>query len=64
MDVAKRQVGAGDVDGLINETLYRIYAKIPPEWRIRTEADVKRTRMEPITDDDVAQGWRFILSFA
>ena len=42
VDVAKRQVGAGDVDGLINETLYRIYAKIPPEWRIRNEADVKR----------------------
>ena len=42
VDVAKRQVAAGDVDGLINETLYRIYAKIPPEWRIRTEADVKR----------------------
>ncbi|MCQ2395239.1 MAG: PD-(D/E)XK nuclease domain-containing protein, partial [Kiritimatiellae bacterium] len=42
VDVAKRQVAAGDVDGLVNETLYRIYAKIPPEWRIRTEADVKR----------------------
>ena len=42
VDVAKRQVTAGNVDGLINETLYRIYAKIPPEWRIRTEADVKR----------------------
>ena len=42
VDVAKRQVAAGDVDGLINETLYRIYAKIPPEWRIRNEADVKR----------------------
>ena len=42
VDVAKRQVAAGDVDGLINETLYRIYAKIPPEWCIRSEADVKR----------------------
>ena len=42
VDVAKRQVAEGDVDGLINETLYRIYAKIPPEWRIRSEADVKR----------------------
>lgn len=42
VNVAKRQVAAGDVDGLINETLYRIYAKIPPEWRIRNEADVKR----------------------
>ena len=42
VDVAKRQVSVGDVDGLVNETLYRIYAKIPPEWRIRNEADVKR----------------------
>lgn len=42
VDVAKKQVAAGDVDGLITETLYRIYAKIPPEWKIRSEADVKR----------------------
>ena len=42
VDVAKRQVAAGDVDRLVNETLYRIYAKIPPEWKIRDEADVKR----------------------
>ena len=42
VDVAKRLVSAGDVDSLINETLYRIYAKIPPEWKIRGEADVKR----------------------
>ena len=40
--VAKRQVGEGDLRCLIGETLYRIYAKIPPEWRIRCEADVKR----------------------
>ena len=42
VDVAKRQVAAGDADSLINETLYRVYAKIPPEWKIRNEADVKR----------------------
>ena len=42
VDVAKRQVAAGDVRNLIGETLYRIYAKIPPEWRIKSEADVKR----------------------
>ena len=42
VDVARRQVVAGDADGLVNETLYRIYAKIPPEWKIRSEADVKR----------------------
>ena len=42
VDVAKRQVAAGDLRGLVGESLYRIYAKIPPEWRIRREADVKR----------------------
>ena len=42
VDVAKRQVAAGDVRNLVGETFYRIYAKIPPEWRIRSEADVKR----------------------
>ena len=42
VDVAKRQIAAGDADGLVNETLYRVYAKVPPAWRIRNEADVKR----------------------
>ena len=42
VDVAKRQVAARDLRGLVGESLYRIYAKIPPEWRIRNEADVKR----------------------
>ena len=42
VDVAKRQVAEGNVDALVCETLYRIYAKIPPEWKIRSEADVKR----------------------
>ena len=42
VDTAKRQIAAGDLRGLVGESLYRIYAKIPPEWRIRGEADVKR----------------------
>ena len=42
VDVARKQVAAGDLRGLVGETLYRIYAKIPPEWKIRNEADVKR----------------------
>ena len=42
VEVAKRQIAAGDLRGLVGESLYRIYAKIPPEWRIRSEADVKR----------------------
>ena len=42
VDVAKSQVSAGDLRGLLYDTLYALYAKIPPEWRIRCEADVKR----------------------
>ena len=42
VDVARRQVASGDVDGLVNETLYRVYAKIPPTWKIRSEAAAKR----------------------
>ena len=42
VDVAKRQVAEGNLRGLVGESLYRIYAKIPPEWKIRSEADVKR----------------------
>ena len=42
VEVAKGQISAGDPKGLVGESLYRIYAKIPPEWRIRNEADVKR----------------------
>ena len=42
VDVAKRQVAAGDVRALVGETLYRIYAKIPLSWKIRCEADAKR----------------------
>ena len=42
VDVAKGQVAAGDLRGLVGESLYRVYAKIPPAWRIRSEADVKR----------------------
>ena len=42
VDVARRQLDEGNVDGLVNETLYRVYAKIPPEWKIRSEADAKR----------------------
>jgi len=40
--VARRQLEAGDVRRLVGETLYRVYARVPPEWKIRTEADAKR----------------------
>jgi len=40
--VAERQIAAGDVEGLIGETLYQLYAKLPPTWAPKTEAEAKR----------------------
>ena len=42
VDVAKGQLASGDLRGLLYETLYALYAKVPPTWRIRCEADAKR----------------------
>ena len=42
VEVAKRQLAEGSLDALVSETLFRVYAKIPPTWRIRCEADAKR----------------------
>ena len=41
-DKAKRLAAEGDIDTLVCETLFAIYAKIPPQWKIRSEADAKR----------------------
>jgi len=42
VDVAKRQIAEGDVDALTNETLFSLYAALPPTWRVKNEADAKR----------------------
>ena len=42
VDVAKRQVAAGDVEGLIYESLFGLYARLPPTWRVKNEAEAKR----------------------
>ena len=42
VDVAKRQIAEGDVDALTNETLFSLYAALPPTWRVKDEADAKR----------------------
>ena len=42
VDVAKRQVAAGDVSGLLCESLFGLYAKLPPTWRVKNEAEAKR----------------------
>ena len=42
VDVAKRQVAEGNVDALTNETLFSLYAALPPTWRVKNEAEAKR----------------------
>ena len=39
---AKRLAAEGDIDTLVCEALFAVYAKIPPQWKIRSEADAKR----------------------
>ena len=42
VDVAKKQLAEGGVDALANETLFSLYAGLPPTWRVKNEADAKR----------------------
>ena len=42
VDVAKRQLAEGNVDALTNETLFSLYAALPPTWRVKDEAEAKR----------------------
>ncbi len=42
LDRAKRQIAAGDVKSLLYESLFGLYASVPPDWRIRDEAEAKR----------------------
>ena len=39
---AKRQIAAGDVKSLLYESLFGLYAAVPPDWRIKDEAEAKR----------------------
>ena len=42
VDAAKKQLAEGDVDALVNETLFSLYAALPSTWRVKDEADAKR----------------------
>ena len=42
VDTAKRQIAAGDIKGLLYESLFGLYAKLPPTWRVKNEAEAKR----------------------
>ena len=42
VDTAKRQIAAGDIKGLLYQSLFGLYAKLPPTWRVKDEAEAKR----------------------
>ena len=42
VDVAKRQIAEGDVQGLLYRSLFGLYAAIPPTWHVKDEAEAKR----------------------
>ena len=42
VEEAKRHVAAGDWRNFILESLFRLYASVPPDWQIRDEAEAKR----------------------
>jgi hypothetical protein len=42
VDRAKRQIASGDWKGYLYESLYGLYASVPPDWQIKDEAEAKR----------------------
>ena len=42
VDKAKRQIASGDWMGYLGESLFGLYASVPPDWQIRDEAEAKR----------------------
>ena len=42
IDRAKRQICEGDIKAFLYESLYGLYASVPPDWRIANEAEAKR----------------------
>ena len=42
VDRAKRQIESGDIREVAETMLFSLYAQIPPDWRIKNEAEAKR----------------------
>ena len=42
VDRAKRQIASGDIREVVETMLFSLYAAVPPDWRIRDEAEAKR----------------------
>ena len=42
VDAAKREIASGDIREVAETMLFSLYAQIPPDWRIKDEAEAKR----------------------
>ena len=42
VDKAKKQVAFGDWTGYLRESLFGLYASVPPDWQIKDESEAKR----------------------
>ena len=42
VDRAKQQIASGDWKGYLCESLFGLYASVPPDWQIKNEAEAKR----------------------
>ena len=42
VDKAKLQIASGDWKGYLGESLFGLYASVPPDWQIKDEAEAKR----------------------
>ena len=42
VDKAKKQVASGDWTGYLRESLFGLYASVPPDWQIKDESEAKR----------------------
>ena len=41
-DKARHQIASGDIEHFLYESLFGLYASVPPGWRIKDEAEAKR----------------------
>jgi len=42
VDKAKQQIASGDWKGYLCESLFGLYASVPPDWQIKNESEAKR----------------------
>ncbi len=42
LDKARHQLASGDIEHFLYESLFSLYAAVPPDWQIKDEAEAKR----------------------